>query len=877
MRPLPFCTLYLVGGPMQSSLSAFGGRSLFTSLSTMTAALLTVLASLFSANIVSDCRAADQANLSPPSKGSAESLATEQLAAIKSLRIENVTAVEGKVPRLVLRGRDARAQLLVGGSTGDGPEQDITRSVAYSAAPSGLIDVTADGLVKPIDSGLSVISISLPNGAATQLEVEVTEFDELPAINFPNQIIPIFTKYGCNGGGCHGKAAGQNGFKLSLLGFEPKEDYEHLVVESRGRRLFPAAPERSLLLTKAINETPHGGGQRIEKDSHEYRLLVRWVAQGMPYGSDKDPVLTSISVLPAARLMAKQASQQLAVVATYSDGSTEDITRTVQYESNNTDMATVSPTGLVTASQGAGDVAIMARYQGRVSVFRASMPQGAQMDAWPEPVNFVDEPVIAKLKTLGIPMSAVCSDSEFLRRVTLDICGRLPTLDEARNFLDSDLANKRLQLIDHLLDSSDYAENFALKWSTILRNRRPTAGHQLSSFGFHDWIRQSLEMNKPYDQFVRELLTASGSPHSNPPVAWYREVATLEARTEDAAQLFLGQRLQCARCHHHPFEKWAQDDYYRFAAFFSLVSQKPGTTPEQPVFVSKSGQPRANNPKNGSSLQPAGLDAPPLADDLAVDPRVALADWMTAADNPFFARVYVNRMWKHFLARALVEPEDDMRVTNPASNEELIDALAKHFVAAKYDMKDLIRSICSSRVYQSTSDVNEHNASDHTAYSRYYPKRLTAEVLLDALDRVTGTSTPFQGMPSGTRAVSLPDSGFNSYFLTVFGRPESTTACECERVQSANLAQSLHLLNSKEVQAKLADDKGRAATLAADMTRTHAQKVEEIYLLAMTRRPTPSETETAVAYLDKRQANLRAAYEDLIWAVINSKEFLFNH
>lgn len=804
------------------------------------------------------------------------------LSGIKSLRVENVAAADGATPRLVLRGSDARAQLLISGvmpaeTAGPSTQRDVTRQVAYSVEPSGMLEIAADGLVKPLADGLAKVHISLPNGTATQLEVETTGFSEHRPVNFPNQIIPIFTKYGCNGGGCHGKAAGQNGFKLSLLGFEPTEDYEHLVVESRGRRLFPAAPERSLLLTKAINETPHGGGQRIEKDSHEYRLLARWIAQGMPYGSDRDPVLASIAVVPAERLLAKEASQQLTVTATYSDGSTEDITRTVQYESNNTDMANVSPTGLVTATTGAGDVAIMARYQGRVSVFRASLPQGAQIAEWPKANNFVDEPVMAKLKALGIPMSPLSDDSEFLRRVTLDVTGRLPTLEETREFLGSMQSDKRSQLVDRLVDSPDYAEHFALKWSTILRNRRPTAGHQLGSFGFHEWIRQSLETNKPYDQFVREIITASGSPESNPPVAWYREVASIESRTEDAAQLFLGQRLQCARCHHHPFEKWAQDDYYHFAAFFSLVNQKGGATPEQPVFVSKSGQPRAKNPKNGRSLQPAGLDAQPLGDDVPGDPRIALADWMTAPDNPFFARMFVNRMWKHFMARALVEPEDDMRVTNPASNEELIDALAEHFVSSKYDMKDLVRSICKSRVYQSSSQVSDQNVADHTAYSRYYPKRLMAEVLLDALDRVTGTTTSFQGMPGGARAVSLPDSGFNSYFLTVFGRPESTTACECERVQSANLAQSLHLLNSKEVQAKLSDNGGRAAALAADSSRDPAAKIEEIYLIALSRKPTTAETQTALAYLEKKKDNLRTAYEDLLWAVVNSKEFLFNH
>ncbi len=800
----------------------------------------------------------------------------EQLNKAVALRIDNVNPANAQNPMMRLRSNDSRAQLLLTAVTQEQREFDVTRQVTYSVEPSNVVSIDSTGLMKPQADGIAKVTASLPNGVSTTLNVECTGNTTQPQVNFPNQIVPIFTKFGCNGGGCHGKAAGQNGFKLSLLGFEPKEDFEHLLFEARGRRLFPAAPERSLLVTKAINDAPHGGGQRLDKDSHEYRLLVRWIAQGMPYGSESDPVLGSIEIFPKQRMLNKQTSQQLVVMATYSDGSVEDITRTAQYESNNTDMANVTTNGLVTASSSAGDVAVMARYQGRVAVFRASLPQGAPVSQWPESKNFVDDAIIAKLKTLGIPMSDICSDNEYIRRTTLDIAGRLPTIAETQEFLSNQHENKRAALVDRLLDSPDYASYFALKWNAILRNRRATAGHQMGSFAFHDWIRESFETNKPYDQFVRELVTASGSPEINPPVAWFREVSSVESRSEDIAQLFLGQRLQCARCHHHPFEKWSQDDYYHFAAFFSLINRKEGATPEQPVFVSKGGQARMNNPKNGKALPPAGLDAQPVVDNDLVDPRIELAQWMTSPENPFFARIFVNRMWKHFFSRALVEPEDDMRVTNPASNEELITALADHFVKERFDIKQLIRNICNSRAYQSKSDVNEHNITDTTTYSRYYPKRLPAEVMLDAIDRVVGTKTAFPGVPVSTRAIELPDSGFESYFLTVFGRPESTTACECERSQSANLAQSLHLLNSKEVQAKLSDPKGRAAQFAAD-TRSASEKITEIYLLAMSRQPSETELKTAVDYLEKKKADPKAAYEDLLWAVINSKEFLFNH
>ncbi|MFO1062548.1 MAG: DUF1549 domain-containing protein [Pirellulales bacterium] len=384
-----------------------------------------------------------------------------------------------------LVGRDARRQLLVTGQDERGLQHDITRLVTLSVQQNDVVSLTSEGLIKPLKNGTASIRATLPDGRMAELPIEVAGYDESAPVNFPNQVVPIFTKLACNSGGCHGKAAGQNGFKLSLLGFEPKEDYEHLVIESRGRRLFPAAPEKSLLLTKALNESPHGGGQRLEKDTHEYRLLLRWIEQGMPYGTDKDPVLTGITVLPTERMMNKNAEQQLTVVATYSDGSTEDITRTAQYESNNTDLATVSTSGLIATKQRSGDVAVMARYQGQVAVFRAGLPQGAEIASWPEPVNFIDNEVLAHLKSLGIAASPRSSDSEFLRRVTVDICGRLPTAAETQEFLASSDPNKRNVLIDRLLDSPEYAEHFALKWSAILRNRRPSPGHQLGSYLFH--------------------------------------------------------------------------------------------------------------------------------------------------------------------------------------------------------------------------------------------------------------------------------------------------------------------------------------------------------------------------------------------------------
>ena len=795
-------------------------------------------------------------------------------------------------PKLELHGRDARWQLQVSqqlpssaaeASSVIPTSRDVTRQVTFSVEPANIASIDASGFVTPLTNGTGTILAKLDDAQHVSLAIEVSDMDSVQAVHFGNQIVPIFTKFGCNGGGCHGKAAGQAGFKLSLLGFEPQEDYAHLVTESRGRRVFPALPEQSLLLQKATNQSPHGGGSRIEVDSHEYRLLQRWIANGLAYGDPQQAHVTSIEVVPQQSRLERGATQQLSAIAVYSDGTIEDITRTVQYESNNTDLADVDPRGLVTLTDRPGDVAVMARFQGQVAVFRATVPLGISIESWPPSRNVVDELVFSKLNALGIPPSMECDDATFIRRVTLDLCGRLPTIAETQAFVQAtstenvpgNEADKHAQLVDRLLTSIDHAEYFAKKWSTILRNRRQSVGYQAGTFAFYDWLRDGFYENKPYDQMVAELLTASGSVDSNPPVTWLREVTTTESRVEDAAQLFLGQRLQCARCHHHPFEKWSQGDYYHMAAFFSKVDRRAGDTPEQPRFVSRTGVAQAKHPKTGQDLAPAGLGAPPVDVLPTADPREDLVQWMTDDQNPYFARALANRYWKHFFAVGLVEPEDDMRVTNPASNPELLDGLAEYFVDSGYDMRSLLRLICTSTAYRLQSDANAHNLHDQS-YARYYPKRLQAEVLLDALDQVLLTHTEFDGVPPQTRAVSLPDNRFSSYFLDVFGKPDSTTACECERSQEATLAQSLHLLNSKEIQAKLTSDQGLAASLSAGSDPLQL-KVEQLYLAALSRVPTADEVQTASAYILSKPDAARPAYEDLVWAILNSKEFLFNH
>ena len=815
----------------------------------------------------------------------ARSATTQPAVALKSLTIQAGSPSETKTPPR-MQGRDARLQLLVTAELPDGKLRDHTRNATYSTTPASLVQISSSGEVSPLKDGRVTITAS-SGGATAAIDLIVEKAQESLPINFVNQIVPIFTKTGCNTGGCHGKSSGQNGFRLSLMGFEPAEDYEHLVSESRGRRLSPAAPEHSLLLTKGTALVPHGGGKKLDPGSDDYKLLVRWISQGMPYGNPTDPTVSGIEVFPPQRTMALGGDQQLVVTARYTDGSTQDVTRSAVYETSDKEMATIDSAGHLITMERPGSVSTMVRYQGNVGVFQATLPLGAPVGVLPSPHNFIDELVFSKLKEMGMPLSESSDDGTFLRRVTIDIAGRLPTLEEARQFLADPDSTKRDKCIDRLLDTPDYADHFANVWSALLRNRRTNATHARGNYLFHDWIRDSLNHNKPYDQFVREIITASGEVTRNPQVEWYRQVTTANTQLEDTAQLFLATRIQCAQCHHHPYERWSQQDYYSLAAFFSQVTRKPSEAGEEIVFARRA-VPVATNIKTQLPAKPAGLGDKPR--DLAAesDAREALVDWMVNPRNPFFAPALVNRYWKHFLNRGLVDPDDDMRATNPPTNPALLDALAKHFVESRYDLKDLVRTICRSRIYQLSPVPNAYNGPDRQNYSRYYSKRLTAEVLSDSINVVAETSESYPGLPVGTRAVQLPDNSFNtsSYFLTVFGRPESSSACECERSQDASLSQSLHLLNSKVLLEKLSSKSGRAALFAAETSRADDEKLRELYLMAYTRQPTADELSLAAKYIGRQvrgkdgklqPADKREAYEDIVWAMINSKEFLFNH
>ncbi len=736
---------------------------------------------------------------------------------------------------------------------------------------------------------LAWFATAAESNAEPTSNVSPTPTAEAP-ISFVNDVMPVLTKAGCNAGVCHAKAGGgQNGFQLSLLGYEPAEDYRHLVLEGRGRRLFPLQPDRSLLLMKACGDVPHGGGVRLQKDSEGYQTLLNWVRAGTPYRAADDPELVSLELQPDRGKIGQGERLQLRAYAVFSDRSRRDVTETAVYESNNTAMVTVTEDGKVTALDLPGKASVMVRYQDKISVYNASIPLGAEVTDVPPPNNFVDELVFANLRELGIPPSPVCDDATFLRRVTLDIAGRLPTDQETEAFLASEDSGKREAAVARLLQGANYADFFANKWTALLKNRRDDASDIKSNFAFHAWVRDSLLAGTPYDQFVRELLAATGTILANPPVAWYKRVKEPKQQIEDVAQLFLGVRLQCAQCHHHPFERWSQDDYYSLAAFFSRIGRKPTDTAGEDLIFHDRGIAESVNMRTGQPVRPQALgdsvgDIP--ADE---DPRLRLADWMASDENPFFARALVNRYWKHFFGRGLIEPEDDIRDSNPPTNPELLAALETHFIESDFDLRELIRVITTSKAYQLSSIPNADNEVDLQNYSHFYPKRLQAEVMLDAIDQLAGTTTSFANLPIGTRAVALPDNSYNkaSPFLRVFGRPEATSVCECERVQSGSLAQSLHLMNASDIKSKLGAGNGRINTLLAAQTDPEAI-VRQLYLAAFTRPPRPDEMATAVAYLEEDRPGadgkplpesqaIKANAEDLVWALMNTKEFLFNH
>lgn len=696
-------------------------------------------------------------------------------------------------------------------------------------------------------------------------------------ISFVRDVSPALTKAGCNAGACHGSFQGRGGFRLSLLGFDPEFDHEVLSKASRSRRVVPTAPESSLLLTKPVGEVPHGGGRRISRDSEVFAILGEWQRSGMPGASNAELLSIKLTATPSDLTLSPKQSQTLMVQATFADGETRDVTAWALFDVRESHIAEVSRTGRVTAVR-PGKTAVTVRYLGQVASISVAVPFSTEpvtIDF--QPANFIDELVLAEWQRMRVTPAPLASDEEFLRRVMLDLIGTLPTADEVRVFLADKSADKRAKLINTLLARPEYVDQWALRWGDLLRAHRRYLGDKgLASFT--GWLRQSLRDNKPLDLMTRELLTAQGNLYANGAVGYFFIDEKVEDLAETTAQIFLGVRMQCTRCHHHPQEVWSQDDYWSLAAFFTRLESKDSGT-----YGSRFGGPRSlrvtekPSPKRPLTIavEPRAFHEPLPPAEATADPRVWLAHWMTRADNPYFARNLVNRYWHALFGRGLVDPVDDLRATNPAAMPAVLDRLAREFTDHKFDPKHLLRVICNSRVYQLASELQPTRDPDGQLCTHRVPRRLSAEVLLDAVSQATGVPETFEGQPPGTRAISLADPSFPSTFLTTFGRPLRNNACDCARGANPDLSQALHLVNSTTLHQKVIGDGGRIATLLK-ANKPEPEILEELYLATLSRRPHSDEL-TAIDELLRDAPSRPEGLQDLLWTLLNSSEFVFNH
>lgn len=777
--------------------------------------------------------------------------------------------------KVTLNGHFDRQQLLVMSDS-----KDVTRIVEYVSSNPKLAQVNATGIVTPVGNGKVQISVSL--GASKGfVEVEVIDGDRILPVTLERDVIPILTRHGCNSGACHGKQRGQNGFQLSLLGFDPDSDLQAMAQEARGRRVFLAAPKLSLLLRKPTGEMAHGGGKRLDIGSHSYEILRRWIASGLPRQNDKAPTLEQITVTPEQRLLAPQERQQLIVTAHYSDGTQRDVTHLSTFQSNESTITAVSDDGLLQAGPIPGEAAIMARFKEKFAVCDVLIPRQDTIagDAWKNLPrhNFIDGHVWQKLQRLKILPSKPASDATFFRRVTLDLIGRLPTSEEARTFLKSTDPKRREKWIDALLQRPEYADYWAGKWADLLRPNPYRVGIK-AVYTLDAWLRESFRKNKPYDQFVREILTAQGSTFRHGPTVIFRDRRSPDEITTMVSQLFLGIRLECAKCHHHPFEVYGQDDFYSFAAYFARLGRK-GTGLSPPISGSEEllydiAKGEVRHPLTGETLSPKPLygKAPTISSESGR--RKALAQWLTSKENPYFARVIVNRVWADLMGRGLVDPVDDLRGSNPPSNEALLDALAKDFVEQKFDLKELLRRITTSYVYGLSSTPNQTNVADTRNYSRHYRTRLRAEVLLDAVCDITNLPESFSAMPPASRAVELWTVRSQSIFLDTFGRPDPNQDPPCERTSDTSVTQALHLMNAEKLHRKVIENNGQIAKWAVSK-KSNEEILDELYLSVYSRFPTEKEKTVCAKLFRDKSITRREVLEDILWTLINTPEFVF--
>ncbi len=761
-----------------------------------------------------------------------------------------------------------------------------------SANPA--VAVVNGGVVRPAGDGETTIT-AVVDGKQATVKVKVARSKEPIDWSFRNHVIPMMTKIGCNSGACHGALAGKGGQKLSLRGYNPEADYFVLTRQALGRRVNLIEPNKSLVLRKPTLAVPHGGGLKLEVGSPDYNLLADWIAAGAPGPSADDLAIQRLEVLPAVAVLKPKDTLQVLVRAWYSDGHSEDVTRWAKFSSSEDLVAAVDADGKATVA-GYGETAITVWYSNLVAAGRIASPLANTVDpkvfASAPRNNFIDDLVLRKLESLHIPPSPPCDDAEFIRRAYLDAAGILPTPGETTRFLADPAPDKRAKLIDALLERPEYVDAWAHKWSDLLlisTRRLP----QPAVWAFYEDVRRSVADDKPWDHFARHVLTASGSSLDNGATNYFVIHKDVSDLSEATAVTFMGMSITCCRCHNHPLEKWTQDQYWSFANLFSRVGLKNGDRPGE-VFVQSLPDGEALHLRRGIAMPPTPLDGKPLPLDSTMDRRQYFADWLTAPDNPYFAKALVNRVWRNFMGRGLVEPEDDLRQTNPPTNPELFDALAKDFIDHKYDVKYLIRRVMNSAAYQRSSKATAGNESDDRFYSHYIVRRLPAEVMLDAYSQVTDVATPFtkldsaagdsttdyNGYPLGTRALQLPDSLVASRFLEAFGRPERVAVCSCERQDDSSVGQALHVNNGQTLNDKLRDPKGRvAAWLKENVSDDEA--VRRLYLLALSREPTAAEAKKFHNLLAESAADGKTtraeALEDLFWAVLASKEFVFNH
>ncbi len=787
-----------------------------------------------------------------------------------------------------LDGTAARQQLLLERVEGKQFIGQITEDVTYTSSNPKVVEIV-EGAAVPVGNGTATLTAR--NGKRTaKTQVTVVNLDKPFEWSFRNHVQPVLAKAGCSSGACHGAAAGQGGFKLSLRGYDNDGDFRAITRQALGRRIVPVDPGRSLLLLKPTVALPHKGGERFATDSLEYRVLSQWIAAGTPGPKAEEPRIHHLEFLPANVILKPGVTQQLIVRAHFSDGQVQDVTRWVKYTDANAAVTQVNDTGNVKVL-GHGEGAITAWYLSRIAIATISVPYENKVKpavfAKAKKRNFIDELVLEKLRDLNLPPSPSANDGEFIRRAFVDTIGMLPSVPETREFLASKSPKKRDELIELLLNRPEFVDYWSYKWSDLLlvnsERLRPPA-----MWSYYNWIRNNVAANTPWDQFARKLVTAQGSTLENGAANFFVLHEDPSNMAETTSVAFLGMSVNCAKCHNHPMEKWTNDEYFGFANLFARVRAKSGAADgDRIIFAAAQGD--LVQPLRGKPQAPRPLDGKALSLEDPGDRREALADWLTSRDNPYFTRAIVNRIWANFLGVGLVVNVDDLRVTNPASNEKLLSAAAKYLADHNFDLKALMRAILQSETYQRSSQALPENAADRRFYSHFYPRRMMAEVLLDAVSQVTAVPTEFatdlrnanQGLgskyPAGFRALQLPDTKISSYFLKAFGRSPREVTCECERSAEPSMAQALHLANGDTVNQKLSAKGNRLEKWLADKL-TPAQMIEEASLGALSRYPTATEKEQILKILGGvNETEKRAALEDVVWAMISSREFLFNH